>query len=138
MKYKQAVKAVIFMSILLLTLIFSAHAIAKPNELAKQIEALSEQLEQKRIEYNIPGMAIAVVKNDQVILSKSFGMMDLANKTPVKPDTLFSIGSSTKAITATMLGMLADQGKLDWDQKVTDQLPGYQFKVLLQPQPVVF
>ena len=73
-------------------------------------------------------MAIAVVKDDQVILSRGFGLRDVENNLPVTDDTLFAIGSSTKAFTATLIGMLIDEGKMAWDDPVRKHLPGFHLK----------
>lgn len=79
-------------------------------------------------ENQVPGMAIAVVKDGKVILAKGYGYRNVKKKLPVTPDTLFAIGSCTKAFTATLLGMLADDGKLDWETPVRDYLPEFKLK----------
>ncbi|RZK47757.1 MAG: serine hydrolase, partial [Pedobacter sp.] len=76
---------------------------------------------------NIAGFAVAVVKDNQVIYSKGFGYRDLENKKPVTPNTLFAIGSSTKAFTSGLLGLLEKDGKLKLDDKATSLLPQLQF-----------
>lgn len=98
------------------------------NTQDEKIIQLEKILEEKRAHYHIPGMAIAVIKNDQVILSKGFGMMDVENKKHVTPETLFAIASTTKGFTSTMVGMLVDQNKVEWDDEITEYLPDYVFK----------
>ena len=78
---------------------------------------------------NTPGMAIAVVKDDEVVFTKGFGLADVENETPVTPETIFAIGSATKAFTATLIGMLVDDGNMDWDDPVTDHLPYFTLDV---------
>ena len=73
-----------------------------------RLEKLVGELEAKRKEHHIPGMAIAVVKDGDVVLAQGFGSADLENKKPVTPETLFAIGSTTKAFTATLISMLVD------------------------------
>lgn len=73
------------------------------------------------------GFAVAVVKGDQVIYSKGFGYRDVENKKPVTPNTLFAIGSSTKAFTASLIGLIEKNGKLKLDDKATDHLPALRF-----------
>lgn len=138
MKIKQAIITFFYFTTLMLTLLFSAKSIAKNDVAHSKINELIDVLEKKRIEHHIPGMAISVVKDNKVILAQGFGLMDLDKKIPVTSDTLFSIGSSSKAFTATMLGMMVDQEKLDWDQLVTDQLPEYQFKVNGELLPITY
>jgi len=77
-------------------------------------------------EFQIPGLAIAVVSKDQLLLAKGYGVRDVGNNQPVTAQTLFGIASNTKAFTAAALAMLVDQGKLSWDDKVIQHLPEFQ------------
>ena len=83
--------------------------------LEQRLDSLVEQLEQQRQTLHIPGMAIAVVMDDEVVLAQGFGVMNIETETPVTPETIFAIGSSTKAFTSTLVGMLVDEGKMEWD-----------------------
>src|SRR5262249_56080173 len=74
----------------------------------------------------VPGLAIAVVKDDAVVLVRGYGVRKLGDKAPVGEHTLFAIGSASKAFTAAALGMLVDEGKAKWDDPVTKYLPGFQ------------
>ncbi|MFC1864962.1 serine hydrolase [Chloroflexota bacterium] len=98
-------------------------------ELQQKLDLLVEQLEQQRQTLHVPGMAIAVVKDDEVILTHGFGIANIEKETPVTPETIFAIGSSTKAFTSTLVGMLVDEGKMDWDDPVTKYLPYFQMNV---------
>ncbi len=129
MKFKTTIQAFIILALTILMLLLPAYALSKTSVSPAQLTALAEVLESKRLEHHIPGMAIAVVKDDQIIMSQGFGMMNLTEQEPVKPDTLFAIGSSSKAFTATLVGMLADQGKIDWDDEISQYIPNYQFQV---------
>lgn len=78
-------------------------------------------------EWGVPGLAIAVVRDGEVVLSKGYGFRHLYEpQLPVTPRTLFAIGSITKSFTVTGLGMLADEGKLDWDTPVREYLPDFR------------
>lgn len=77
-------------------------------------------------DWKVPGAAVAVVRDGQVILSKGYGLRDVDKGLPVTSKTLFAIGSSTKSFTVTTLGMLVDEGKLDWDRPVRDYLPTFR------------
>jgi len=90
---------------------------------------LSEKLEKKRKDYHVPGMAIVIVKDDQVILSKGFGVSDIKNNSPVTKETLFGIGSTTKAFTANLIASLVDEGKMEWDDQITKYLPYLKFNL---------
>ena len=73
-----------------------------------------------------PGAAIAVVKDGEVLFAKGYGVRRLGDTTRVDAHTLFQIASNTKAFTTAALAMLADEGKLTWDDLVTRHLPGFQ------------
>jgi CubicO group peptidase (beta-lactamase class C family) len=79
-------------------------------------------------EWKVPGVAIAVVKEGKVILAEGYGFRDIKNQLKVTPQTLFAIGSSSKAFTATAVGILVDEGKLDWNKRVRDYLPTFQLQ----------
>ncbi len=73
-----------------------------------------------------PGAAIAVVKNGRVVFAKGYGVRILGDTARVDAHTLFQIASNTKAFTTAALAILADQGRLSWDDPVTKFLPGFQ------------
>jgi len=73
-----------------------------------------------------PGAAIAVVKDGRVLFAKGYGVRTLGDTARVDAHTLFQIASNTKAFTTAALAMLADEGKLSWDDAVTKFLPGFQ------------
>lgn len=77
-------------------------------------------------DWEAPGLAVAIVKDREVVFSKGYGVRELGKPDPVDEHTLFAIGSTTKAMTAAAIGMLVDEGKLDWDDPVADHLPGFQ------------
>jgi CubicO group peptidase (beta-lactamase class C family) len=73
------------------------------------------------------GFAVAVVEKDKIIYSKGFGYRDYEKKLPVTPNTLFAIGSCTKAFTASLLGILQKDHKIDFDEPAVKYLPGLKF-----------
>ncbi|MDP9362526.1 MAG: serine hydrolase [Acidobacteriota bacterium] len=75
--------------------------------------------------WHVPGLAIAVVQNDRVIFLKGYGIKEVGKSQPVTADTLFEIGSTTKAFTATAMAMLADEKKLSWDDPVRNYVAGF-------------
>jgi CubicO group peptidase (beta-lactamase class C family) len=87
-------------------------------------------------EWQVPGLAVAAVKDGKVVLCKGYGFRDLDNKRPVTPRTLFAIASITKSFTAVSLATLADRGKLDWDAPVRDALPAFRLKDQLAAERV--
>ncbi len=76
--------------------------------------------------FRTPGVAVAVVKDGRVLFSKGFGVRRLGSPEKVDEDTLFGIASNTKAFTAAALAMLVDEGKIKWDDRVIDHLPGFR------------
>jgi CubicO group peptidase (beta-lactamase class C family) len=77
-------------------------------------------------EWKVPGLAIAIVKDGEVVLSKGYGYRDVDERLPVTPQTLFAIGSVSKSFTVTVLGMLVDDGALSWDEPVRSYLPDFR------------
>jgi CubicO group peptidase (beta-lactamase class C family) len=78
-------------------------------------------------DWHAAGFAVAVVRKNEVIYAKGFGYRDYENKLPVTPHTLFAIGSCTKAFTASLIGLLQKDGKVDIDKPVRDYLPALKF-----------
>ena len=76
--------------------------------------------------FQVPGMAVGVIKDGKLIFAKGYGVREIGKTDPVSLDTVFQIGSNTKAFTAAALAMLVDQGKLGWDDKVIDFLPNFR------------
>jgi CubicO group peptidase (beta-lactamase class C family) len=76
--------------------------------------------------FEVPGMALAIVKDGKVVLLKGYGVRKLGESTPVDENTLFGIGSNTKAFTAAALATLVDEGKISWDDPVYERLKGFE------------
>lgn len=76
--------------------------------------------------FEVPGMAIAIVKNKEIIYAKGFGHRDVEKQLPVTADTLFAIGSSSKGFTTFVLGTLVDEGKIEWDKPVRNYIPWFK------------
>lgn len=76
--------------------------------------------------FQVPGMAVAIVANGNLVFAKGYGVREVGRAGRVDADTLFQIGSNTKAMTAAALAILVDEGKLHWDDKVSDHLPQFQ------------
>lgn len=77
-------------------------------------------------DFNVPGVCIAVVSADKILYAEGFGYRDIEAKKPMTPNTLFAIGSTTKAMTVTLLGMHVDEGNLDWDKPLRNYMPTFQ------------
>ena len=93
---------------------------------AQPLAELDAYVEQAVSDWEVPGLALAVVKDGVVLFEKGYGVRELGSASNVDENTLFAIGSTTKAMTAAAIGMLVDEGKLGWDDPVTDHLPGFR------------
>lgn len=76
-------------------------------------------------DWKIPGMAIGIVQDGKLIFKKGYGVKTSGGSDPVTEHTIFQIGSTTKAFTATLAAMLVDEGKINWDDKVIDRAPDF-------------
>jgi len=90
---------------------------------SSQIDTLVERAMKA---FDVPGIAVAVIKDGKVIHSKGYGVRSLNTKEKVDENTLFGIASNSKAFTAAALGILIDEGKLKWDDKVRDYIPEFK------------
>lgn len=93
---------------------------------ARFFRTFEDFVEQARGRCKVPGAAVAVVKDGQVVYEKGFGVREKGKKDPVTAKTLFSIASMTKPLTTLLMARMVDAGKLDWDTPVTQLLPGFQ------------
>lgn len=89
---------------------------------------LDAYVEQVRIDWQFPGVAVAVVEGDKVLYVKGFGVRQKGRAEKVDADTLFEIGSTSKAFTTAALGLLVDEGKLRWDDPVNDHVPAFRLR----------
>jgi CubicO group peptidase (beta-lactamase class C family) len=76
--------------------------------------------------WKVPGLSVAIVRNDSVVFAKGYGTLSVGSTTPVDEQTLFEIGSTTKAFTATLAAMLVTDGKLRFDDRVIAYLPDFR------------
>ncbi len=76
--------------------------------------------------FDVPGMAVAIVKDGKVLVARGYGVRKLGERQAVDARTQFEVASNSKAFTAAALAMLVDEGKLAWDDPVTKHLPGFQ------------
>ncbi|MDB4892171.1 MAG: beta-lactamase [Gemmatimonadetes bacterium] len=99
--------------------------VARPSvaQRAPDFTAFDKYVEQSVRDWNGVGLGIAVVKGDSLVFAKGYGVLELGKPTRVDVHTRFAIGSTTKAMTSAALAMLADEGKLRWDDKVIDYIP---------------
>lgn len=104
---------------------FPSHAQKAKSNVAR-LAQLDAYVAATMKEWKVPGLALAIVKDDSIIYAKGYGTRTVGKTEPVDANTIFAIGSSSKAFTAALVAMAADEGKMKWDEKVTAYLPGLQ------------
>lgn len=91
-------------------------------------ENFNEWVESGRTDWKIPGMAVGIIKNGEVIYAKGFGEKSLGSGEKIDANTIFSIASVSKNMTAAALGILVDKGKINWDDKIVQHIPWFKMK----------
>jgi len=88
--------------------------------------AIDSLVEKTLKKFDVPGIAVAIIKDGQLVHSKGYGVRSLNTGAPVDENTLFGIASNSKAFTAFALGILVDEGKISWDDKVRKWIPEFK------------
>jgi CubicO group peptidase (beta-lactamase class C family) len=94
--------------------------------LAAPPAGFDQRVEQLRTAYDAPGVSIAIVENGAPTLAKGWGVREIGKPEPVGPDTIFGVGSVSKAFTVAALAILVDEGKLKWDDKIIDHMTDFR------------
>lgn len=92
----------------------------------ERLNGLDDYILAAMSDWEVPGLAIAIIKDDRIVLAKGYGVRRVGESAPVDERSLFAIGSSSKAFTAACLAMLVDEGRLAWDDAATAHLPGFE------------
>jgi CubicO group peptidase (beta-lactamase class C family) len=98
----------------------------KPAPMPIALKKIDQIVARAMAAFQVPGIAVGVIKDGKLIFAKGYGVREVGKTDPVNVDTVFQIGSNTKAFTAAALAILVDQGKLGWDDKVIDFLPDFR------------
>ena len=112
--------------------LFSAQARAEqsqkptPQQLQKILADFEKYAEQAQKDWQVPGLAIAIVADDKIIFAKGFGVKKVGGDDKVDENTIFQIGSTSKAFTAALVAMLMDEKQLAWQDRVVDRLDQFQ------------
>lgn len=109
---------------LVLLLLFGLVSAGSSRELRTGL--VDTLVERTMTTFKVPGIAVAVVKDGEVVLAKGYGVRSIATRQPTDEHTLFAIASNTKAFTAAALGILVSEGKISWDRHVTDIIPEFR------------
>jgi CubicO group peptidase (beta-lactamase class C family) len=108
------------------TLALSLTIPVQASSIAEKNTKIERAIAQTMKTFQVPGVAVAIVKDNRVVMSQGFGVIEHGKSAKVTPDTLFGIASNTKAMTAALLAGLVDEGKLTWQTKVIDVIPEFQ------------
>lgn len=98
----------------------------KAERAKEALEEFDALIEKALKDYQVPGVAVGVVVDGHIVYAKGFGYRDLEQQLPMNTETLFAIGSCTKAFTTFAIGNLVDEGRVEWDQPVIDILPEFR------------
>ncbi len=118
------VKTYSMQKIILSIFLFSIGAVATCQPLSGA--AIDSLAERSLKAFDVPGIAVAVIKDGKVIHAKGYGLRSLRTGEKVDENTIFGIASNSKAFTAAALGILVDEGKLKWNDKVRDYIPEFK------------
>ena len=111
----------------LFLLFISSQAAAQKPEIEQKLKGFDSEMEKILKDWNVPGCGVGIVMKNKLVFAKGYGYRDLEKKLPVTPNTLFQIASNTKLFTATSIGLLVTEGKLDWDKPIKNYVPQIQF-----------
>jgi CubicO group peptidase (beta-lactamase class C family) len=103
-------------------------AAAPPTSAPAPLQGLDAYVQRTMHDWHVPGLAIVVVKDGKVLAARGYGVRELGKPGKVDADTLFDIGSNSKAFTVAALGTLVSSGKLKWDTPVVDELKGFKLE----------
>jgi CubicO group peptidase (beta-lactamase class C family) len=96
-----------------------------PAATLPDLRELDRAIAEARVAWGVPGLAVAIVDDGEVVLARGYGVRELGGAEPIGEHTLFAIASNTKAFTAAALAILVDEGALSWDDRVRDHLPWF-------------
>ncbi len=97
---------------------------------------LKQWIEKLMADYNVAGMSVAVIRDGKIESTEGYGLRNVEQQLPMTAETVLPIGSVTKTFTSLALGMLADEGKLDWDRPVIEYLPSLKLNTPLMTENV--
>lgn len=113
-------KRIFFLFILFLSVIFSA------NSQNVDLQKLDAYFEKAASDWGVPGISVGIVKDGEIVFSKGYGVLEVGKPDKPNGNTLYAIASNSKAFTSSMIAMLVQEGKLNWDEKVQKYLPWFE------------
>ena len=120
----------IIVSLLIALMLFAMAPVSAQDDPGRvtddMLADLAAYVQDSLIRWHIPGAAVAVVQNGEIVYAQGFGVRELGKDDPITPDTVFVMGSMTKSVTDLMLASLVDGGNIEWDTRVVDIWPDFQ------------
>ncbi len=114
------------LALAILFLVAAASHASAAADAGSLLDGFDEQVEGWMKEWKVPGLGVAIVKDGEVVLARGYGYRNLEDRVPADENTLFAIGSNSKSFTVTLLGALAEEGKVDWDTPIQQYLPDFR------------
>jgi CubicO group peptidase (beta-lactamase class C family) len=105
---------------------FAPGAQAQKSDVKKQLSTLDTYYSKARSDWDVPALAVAIVKDGEIIFEKGYGQRDINKGGTVNENTMFAVASNTKSFTAAALAILVDDGRIHWDDPVIDYLPWFR------------
>lgn len=106
---------------------FSLFGSAADQVIEKKLKGFDEYMAKTVKDWNVPGIGVGIVVKDKLVFAKGYGYRDYGKKLPFTPQTVVPIASNTKLFTAMAIGLLAEEGRIAWDEPVRKFVPGIQF-----------
>lgn len=106
---------------------FQLNLLSQTIDVTKRLKGFDSYMDNILKEWNIAGAGVGIVYKNKLVFAKGYGYREFEQKLPVTPKTLYQIASNTKLFTAVSVGMLVDQGKLDWDKPIQKYVPSIEF-----------
>ncbi len=97
----------------------------QPSVTGVCLEDFDAYIEEAMVSWHCPGVAVAVIKGDEILHQKAYGFLDVEQRLPMTVDTRFALASVTKSFTAMSVALLVDEGKLEWDKPVKEYMPEF-------------
>ena len=115
-----------YLPLILSFIVIAASAQNKKQNLQNNLTAFDSYVQKAMQTWQVPGLAVAIVKDNEIVFSKGYGVREVGTEKKVNTKTYFSCASTTKAMTAMCMAILADQGKVQWTDPVIKYLPKFQ------------
>jgi CubicO group peptidase (beta-lactamase class C family) len=113
--------------LIMILLCIQLNSFTQSIDVSKKLKGFDEYMGKVLKDWNIAGAGVGIIYKNNLVFAKGYGYRAYENKLPVTPNTLFQIASNTKLFTAISIGMLVDQGKLDWDKPIRNYVPSIEF-----------